>query len=98
MSFFQAFGLFSLGAVAGSVGLFWWLAWKLQDPQYCRQFMHGFAEQFSRRVGKPPFPDQTDQTVDCFLCGWTNVPPRPMFPKDFDALGLRFVDEDKGDD
>lgn len=75
MSFTQAFGLFALGFVAGSVGLGSLLKWRLQSLDYCRTFMRGFADAYGRQIGRVP---KGEHTVDCWLCGWTTVTPRPM--------------------
>lgn len=75
MGFAQAFGLFALGCVAGSAGLGSYLKWKLQSLDYCRTFMRGFADAYGRHVSRVP---RGEHTVDCWLCGWTTVAPRPM--------------------
>ena len=79
MGFFQAFGLFSVGVLAGSVGLLMFLRSKLEDMRYCRTFLRSFADSLGKQIGTVA---RGDHTVDCWLCGWTNVTPRPMVTDD----------------
>lgn len=96
MSLFQSFAFVSLGVLIGSVGLLSFLRYYVAgDLARTRGFLSGFVLPYKK---SGLCLTENSQTCTCEMCGWVNVPPRPMVTPELLAacakpLDLPEVDE-----